>query len=177
MSDGENLPIKAAVHHVGITVSNLERAIEWYSKVFGLKPGLSLEVSGPGGEATLRLPPHIHRAVLLPIGNFVIELLEFIPTRKPMEMRQDDVGYVYVCFEVDDLDEVYKRLTAEGIDFHTEPLLAEEGQLAGSKFCVMRDPDGKTFEFIQPGPGMSASALHIAADKGVAVDDPIVMDG
>jgi len=27
------------VHHVGITVSNLERAVEWYRTAFGLAPG------------------------------------------------------------------------------------------------------------------------------------------
>ena len=37
-------------HHVGITVSNLERAVEWYRTAFGLEPGLVLEVSGPGSE-------------------------------------------------------------------------------------------------------------------------------
>jgi len=171
------LPINVAFHHVGITVSNLERAVEWYGKVFGLKPGVALEVSGPSGERVLRLPPHIHRAVLLPVGDFAIELLEFIPTRRPMEMRQDDVGYVYICFAVQDLDDVYQRLTAEGIDFHTEPMLAEEGQIAGSKFCVMRDPDGKTIELIEAGPGMRAPALHEAAARGVSLDEPLVMDG
>ena len=172
-----SLPVKASFHHVGITVSNLERAVEWYSTVFGLKPGVALEVRGPSGEQVLRLPPHVHRAVLLPIGDFAIELLEFIPARKPMEMRQDDVGYVYICFAVEDLDDVYARLTAAGIDFHTEPMLAEEGQIAGSKFCVMRDPDGKTIELVQPGPGMHAAALHEAAAAGVDLNDPLIMDG
>lgn len=172
-----SVPISVAFHHVGITVSNLERAVEWYGKVFGLKPGVALEVSGPSGERVLRLPPHIHRAALLPVGDFAIELLEFIPTRRPMEMRQDDVGYVYICFAVENLDDVYQRLSAEGIDFHTEPMLAEEGQIAGSKFCVMRDPDGKTIELIEPGPGMRVPALHQAAARGVALDEPLVMDG
>ena len=171
------LPIPVTFHHVGITVSNLERAVEWYSKVFGLKPGVALEVSGPSGERVLRLPPHVHRAALLPVGDFAIELLEFIPTRKAMEMRQDDVGYVYICFAVDDLEDVYQRLTAEGIDFHTEPLYAEEGQIAGSKFCVMRDPDGKTIELVELGPGMHVPELHRAAQAGVDLSDPLIMDG
>ena len=172
-----SLPIPVTFHHVGITVSNLERAVEWYSKVFGLKPGVALEVSGPSGERVLRLPPHVHRAVLLPVGDFAIELLEFVPTRKPMEMRQDDVGYVYICFAVEDLEDVYQRLTAEGIDFHTEPLYAEEGQIAGSKFCVMRDPDGKTIELVELGPGMHVPELHKAAVAGVDLSNPLIMDG
>ena len=151
--------------------------MEWYGKVFGLKPGVALEVSGESGERVLRLPPHVHRAVLLPVGDFAIELLEFIPPRREMDMRQDDIGYVYVCFAVENLDDVYARLTAEGIEFHTEPLYADEGQIAGSKFCVMRDPDGKTIELVELGPGMRVPALHEAAARGVSLDDPLVMDG
>ena len=168
---------KVLVHHVGITVSNLERAVDWYRTAFGLEPGLVLEVSGPGGSDILRMPPHIHKAALLPVGNFAIELLEFTPTRRQNDSRQDDVGYVYICFEVDDLDAVHARMTAAGYDFHTEPQMGEEGQIEGSKFCVMRDPDGKTIEFIQPGPGMTAKALHEAAEAGVDIHDPLIMDG
>ena len=168
------------VHHCGITVSNLERAVDWYSTAFGLKPGLILEVSGPSGEKVLRMPPHTHRAALLPVGNFAIELLEFIPKGKDFSGRQDDVGYVYLCFEVDDLDGVYERMSQAGYDFHTPPMIGEEGQISGSKFCVMRDPDGKTIEFIETGPGMTAEALHKASEKGVrytSFEDPLVMDG
>ncbi len=173
-----SLPVPVTFHHVGITVTNLERAIEWYGKVFGIKPAFSLTVSGPSAERTLRLPAHIHRAALLPVGRFAIELLEFEPTRRPKgEMRQDDVGYVYICFAVEDLDDVYARLTAEGIDFHTEPLYADQGQIAGSKFCVMRDPDGKTIELVELGPGMHVPELHKAADAGIDLSDPLIMDG
>ncbi|MFN3232050.1 MAG: VOC family protein [Alphaproteobacteria bacterium] len=164
-------------HHVGITVSNLERAVDWYRTAFGLEPGLVIEVSGPNSGAILRMPEHVHKAALLPVGDFAIELLEFTPTRRQNDSRQDDVGYVYTCFKVDDLDAVYQRMSAAGYDFHTEPQLAEEGQIAGSKFCVMRDPDGKTIEFIEAGPGMEISALHQAAKEGRSLDDPLVVHG
>lgn len=177
VSGVQDLPISAVFHHVGITVSNLERSVKWYREVFGLEPAFALEVGGEGAGRTLRLPPHIHRTVVMPIGNFAIELLEFEPTRGgPNQMRQDDVGYVYICFAVDDIEEVYQRLTALGHDFHTEPLYAgEEGQIAGSKFCVMRDPDGKTIEFVQCGPGMQIPGLHAAAArKDVDLKNPQV---
>ena len=168
------------VHHVGITVSNLERAVEWYRTAFGLEPGLVLEVSGPGGEKVLRMPPHVHKAALLPVGNFAIELLEFTPTRRPFDGRQDDVGYVYICFEVDDLDAVHERMSAAGYDFHSEPQLGDQAQIEGSKFCVMRDPDGKTIEFIETGPGMTHEGLHKSAKDRIrhtSLDDPLIMAG
>ncbi|MDA0339153.1 MAG: VOC family protein [Proteobacteria bacterium] len=171
------MAIPVAFHHVGITVSNLERAVEWYRTAFGLEPGLVIQVSGPNSGTILRLPEHIHKAALLPVGDFAIELLEFTPTRRQFDGRQDDVGYVYISFKVDDLDAVYKRMSAEGYDFHTEPQLAEEGQIAGSKFCVMRDPDGKTIEFIEAGPGMETKGLNEAARRGVSLDDPLVVHG
>ena len=171
------MPESVVFHHVGITVSNLERAVEWYRTAFGLEPGLVLEVSGPGGERTLRIPDHVHKAALLPVGDFAIELLEFTPTRRQFDGRQDDVGYVYICFKVDDLDAVHARMSAAGYDFHTEPQMGMEGQIKGSKFCVMRDPDGKTIEFIETGPGMEVPALHEAAKKGVSLDDPLIVSG
>jgi len=172
------VPEKVVFHHVGITVSNLERAVKWYSTAFGLEPGLVLEVSGPNSGKVLRMPEHVHKAVLLPVGDFAIELLEFTPKGKArFEGRQDDTGYVYICFKVDDLDAVYRRMTAAGYDFHCEPQLGEEGQIKGSKFCVMRDPDGKTIEFIETGPDMEIPALHEAAKKGVDLNDPLILHG
>jgi hypothetical protein len=41
----------------------------------------------------------------------------------------------------------------------------------------MRDPDGKTIELVERGPGMYVSELHKAADRGVSLTDPIIMDG
>ena len=49
--------------------------------------------------------------------------------------------------------------------------------MAGSKFCVMRDPDGKTIELIEPGPGMQVSGLHKAARAGIDLTKPLIMDG
>ena len=103
-----SLPVPVTFHHVGITVSNLERAVEWYSKVFGLKPGVALEVSGPSGERVLRLPPHIHRAALLPVGDFAMHLefrLPFKPSRLPSSQDRGNSGiYIYDNYECQVLD-------------------------------------------------------------------------
>ena len=106
-----------------------------------------------------------------------MRLTQLFKHRRQFDGRQDDVGYVYICFEVDDLDAVYQRMSAAGYDFHSEPQLGEEGQIEGSKFCVMRDPDGKTIEFIETGPGMKHAALHEAAKGGVSLNDPLILAG
>jgi hypothetical protein len=47
-----------------------------------------------------------------------------------MEIRQDDAGYVYICF-AGAPKRRHARLTAAGIEFHTEPLIMVADALRG----------------------------------------------
>jgi catechol 2,3-dioxygenase-like lactoylglutathione lyase family enzyme len=166
------------VHHIGITVSNLERSLDFYRDAFGLDPGMTFEItSGPRQAAALDLPEHRQRVALMPIGDFVVELIEFIPTRRDFDMRQDDVGYAYMAFGVDDLEAVYARLTERGLKFNSEPIVSADIEpVAGSKFCILKDPDGKNIEFIEVGPGLSIEALQAGVARGDAQRHPYVLE-
>jgi catechol 2,3-dioxygenase-like lactoylglutathione lyase family enzyme len=166
------------LHHIGITVSNLERSLDFYRAAFGLDPGMTFEItSGPRQAAALDLPEHRQRVALMPIGDFVVELIEFIPTRRDFDMRQDDVGYAYMAFGVDDLEAVYARLTERGLKFNSEPIVSADIEpVAGSKFCILKDPDGKNIEFIEVGPGLSIEALQAGAARGDAQRHPYVLE-
>jgi catechol 2,3-dioxygenase-like lactoylglutathione lyase family enzyme len=149
-------------NHVGITVSDLDRALAFYSAIFGLSPGMVFHITqGPDKAKALGLPEHRQRVALVPVDDVVLELIEITPHRRENDSRQDDIGYTYISFEVDDLDEVYERLRDRGIEFNAEPLASSnEPPAAGSKFCIMKDPDGKNIELMQIGPGLRTSAIH-----------------
>jgi catechol 2,3-dioxygenase-like lactoylglutathione lyase family enzyme len=163
-------------NHVGITVSNLERSLEFYSDAFDLDPGMLFDITaGPQVAASLALPEHHQRVALIPMGDVVIELIEMDPS-VPTAPSQDQVGYTYMSFEVDNLDEVYERLTAKGYRWNSEPVNASDHKpIAGTRYCILKDPDGKNIEMIEVGAGLATPAIQAAAKAGAALDAPYVI--
>ena len=171
--------MKVHFNHVGITVRNLDTSLEFYRDMFGLEAGMTFHVTaGTNLQQSLRLPEHTQRIALLPIDDVVIELIEFTPTRREeFDGRQDDTGYAYISFQVDDLDALYERLSAKGVEFTAPPRIAPDHHpVSGSKYAFAKDPDGKNIELVQMGPGMHVSKIHAAAAAGPAtLDAPIIM--
>jgi catechol 2,3-dioxygenase-like lactoylglutathione lyase family enzyme len=159
--------INVRFNHVGITVSNLERSLEFYSDVFGIEAGMLFDITAGAEVAeSLALPEHKQRVALLAIDDIVIELIEMTPSRV-VDPRQDQVGYTYICFEVDDLDDVYHRLDARGYTWNSAPRTAGDHQpVAGSKYCILKDPDGKNVEIMQVGPGLRTERIREASRTG-----------
>ena len=104
------MAIDVKFHHIGIPVTNLERTLEFFEDASGLVTGMALQVqSGAKTARALGLPQHEQRVALLAVGDVIVELIEFHPVRRASyDGRQDDVGYAYPCFEVEDIDAAYK---------------------------------------------------------------------
>ena len=140
--------------HTGITVSNLERSLEFWRDVLGFELShtahqtgeLAREITGVAG-AELKL------AVLKAPGGHKIELLEYLapPDRtKHADLRPCDVGSVHVALTVNDLDAVLQRIAASGWKTAGKPQTLQSGPNAGKRVVYVRDPDGTTIEFMQP---------------------------
>jgi catechol 2,3-dioxygenase-like lactoylglutathione lyase family enzyme len=110
--------------HTGITVSNLERSLEFWRDLLGFELShtahqtgeLAKEITGVAG-AELKL------AVLRTPGGHKIELLEYLapPDRKRLALKPCDVGSVHVALLVDDLDAVLESIAASGWKAAGEP--------------------------------------------------------
>jgi catechol 2,3-dioxygenase-like lactoylglutathione lyase family enzyme len=139
--------------HTGITVSNLERSLEFWRDVLGFELShtahqtgeLAREITGVEG-AELKL------AVLKAPGGHKIELLEYLapPERtKHADLRPCDVGSVHVALVVDDLNAVLEKILASGWKAAGRPQTLKSGPNAGKRAVYVRDPDGTTIEFMQ----------------------------
>lgn len=170
------MPVSVKFNHVGITVSNLERSVEFYKDAFGLEAGMVFDITaGPEVAASLDLPEHHQRVALIPIGAVVLELIEMDPA-SPRTPTQDEIGYTYISFAVDDLDEVHARLAAKGYKWNSQPVSASDHKpVADTKYCILKDPDGKNIEIMQVGPGLATSEIQAGADAGASLDDPYVI--
>lgn len=142
-----------AADHTGITVSDLERSLDFWQNVLGFKLShrahqtgeLASEITGvPGAEISL--------AVLKAPGH-KIELLKYHhpPDRKNKgDLRPCDVGSAHVALTVDDLDAVLNTIVASGWKAAGKPQTLQSGPNAGKRVVYVRDPDGTTIEFMQP---------------------------
>jgi len=152
MSTNKSFSIIGA-DHTGITVSNLERSLEFWRDVLGFELShtahqtgeLAREITGVAG-AELKL------AVLKAPGGHKIELLEYLapPDRtKHADLRPCDVGSVHVALTVNDLDAVLQRIAASGWKTAGKPQILQSGPNVGKRVIYVRDPDGTTIEFME----------------------------
>ncbi|MDA8309501.1 MAG: VOC family protein [Actinomycetota bacterium] len=155
MEDERRQALMKGVHHVGLTVSDLERSFAFYERLLGRVRDFSTESEGPVLSAAVGVPDAHLRFGFITLGSVHLELLEYRNARRERyELSNADPGAPHVCFEVTDLKEAMAALAADGIRFYSEPLDIEEGPLAGYSFVYFDDPDGITLElFARRGEG------------------------
>jgi catechol 2,3-dioxygenase-like lactoylglutathione lyase family enzyme len=106
------------VHHVGLTVSDMKRSFEWYSRMFGVVPGAVNHGSGPDLERGVGVEGAELTFSMIDIGNVNLEFLEYShPDGKPFDSRNCDIGATHVCFRVDDMESAYSTLVERGAVF------------------------------------------------------------
>ena len=138
------------MHHVGITVRDLEESLQWYERVFDVQPEFVAAGSGPELSRAVGVPDADLRFAFLRFGTCVIELLCYSNERQESFDRSNaDVGSAHVCIDVPDLHKAYEDLRAKGVTFLAPPLAIEEGPLEGCAFAYFKDLNGMTLELFQ----------------------------
>ncbi|HEV3243729.1 MAG TPA: VOC family protein [Chthoniobacterales bacterium] len=150
-----------AADHTGITVSNLERSLDFWQNVLGFEfSHRAHQTSEMASEITGVAGAEIKLAVVKTPGGHKIELLEYLapPDRKKhvdpstslrTSLRPCDVGSVHIAFTVDNLDAVLQRIAAFGWKAAGKPQTLTAGPNAGKRVVYVLDPDGTTIEFME----------------------------
>src|SRR5438876_1533465 len=142
-----------AADHTGITVSNLERSLEFWQNVLGFEfSHRAHQTSEMASEITGVAGAEIKLAVVKAPGGHKIELLEYLapPDRKQhVDLQPCDVGSVHIAFTVDNLDAVLEKIAASGWKAAGKPQALQSGPNAGKRVVYVRDPDGTTIEFME----------------------------
>lgn len=138
------------VHHVGITVRDMEESLQWYERMFGVTPEFIAHGSGSDLSKAVGVRDCNLRFAFLRFGSCVVELLHYDNEREDTFDRSNaDVGSAHVCIEVPDLQKAYDELQAKGVHFLAPPLHIDDGPLAGGAFVYFKDPNGVTLELSQ----------------------------
>jgi catechol 2,3-dioxygenase-like lactoylglutathione lyase family enzyme len=143
------------IDHVGITVSDVDRALGFYRDLLGLRLIADSTVAEPEVAELLGLasPVQLRIADLDSGDGRIIELLEYVqPRGRRIAFESSDVATAHIAFTVDDLAAVRERLLDAGATIVSRrPITISEpgGSFDGAICLYVRDPDGVILELVQ----------------------------
>lgn len=153
-----NLGIQG-VHHIGISVPDLEKARAFYIDLLGgieeVEP-LQWE-KNPFIDEVIGLKDSAARQFFCRLGNTHVEVFEYSNPRSPDQDPDKGVnnfGYTHFALQVDDIQAVHARLLEAGIRVHAPPsmagiTIAEDGSKRGFAATYCRDWFGNVFEIME----------------------------
>jgi len=143
------------LHHLRITVSDIERSISFYRDVLGMdvirrRPrvaaGYVAQQTGYDGVevsvASFRVSPTSRQS---------LEVAQYLNRAgEPNDQATNRPGNTHLCLLVDDLRACYADLIEKNIRFKSEPVTITSGPNEGGLVVYFFDPDGYTLELFQP---------------------------
>ncbi len=127
-------------HHVGLSVSDLERAKRWYADVLGMTEGYAFEI-----------PPFGVRGCFMVGHGTRVELFERAGSAQGIGGQDPPAalltrGYGHVAFVTSDLDGAFTEVVACGAVPVWEPRPSPE---PGVRMAFIADVDGNLIEFVE----------------------------
>ena len=146
-----------AISKVSITVSNLNKALFFYTEVLPFKETKRYSLSGPAiqrlfgiQDTTLAI-----EIVELQLGNERIELMEFstgqLARPIPFDSKSNDLWFQHIAIVVSDMEQAYQRLRQHKVTHvSTAPQILPDyiPAAAGIAAFYFRDQDGHNLELI-----------------------------
>jgi glyoxylase I family protein len=147
------------IDHIGLTVGDLGRAVEFWCGRLGLR--LLGRVTETGQDIAALIGEdsvEIEIADLDAGDGRIIELIHYIrPAGQPVRARSGDPGSCHIALRVDDLDAALERIQgSQARQISRYPVVLQDpgGAWDGVACCYIADPDENIIELVQrPGAG------------------------
>ena len=148
-----------AVKAVGMTVSGMDRALDFYTRVLPFERVSDAEVTGPDYERLEGVFGLRMRVVSLRLGNENLVLTQYLVPEGnpyPADSRSNDRWFQHIAIVVSDLDRAYAHLRQSHVRYASsgpQTLPAWNRAAGGIGAFYFRDPDGHYLELIHFPPG------------------------
>jgi len=173
-----------AVESVGITVSDMDRSVRFFTDVLTFEPVSDVELAGEQYEHLEGVFGLRMRVVRLRLGDEAIELTEYLAPRGrpiPPDARSNDRSFQHVAIIVSDIDRAYRRLRehrAEHVSAGPQRLPDWNPKAGGIRAFYFKDPDGHPLEILQFPPGKGDPRWQRPTDRlFLGIDHTAIVTG
>lgn len=136
------------INHVGVSVSDMDGSLGFYRDLLGLELVMDLDVrSEPGLDRVVAMDSVVGRVAFLDAADTRLELWCYAhPAGEPLPVgaKPADLGVSHLAFEVDDLDDLHRRLVEAGVRVTCPP-----EDLGIHRTFYARGPDGEFVELLE----------------------------
>ena len=160
-----------SVEAVGMTVSDIDRSVEFFSKVLSFEKISDVEVHGEEYEKLQGLFGLRMRVARMKLGNETVELTQYLaPEGRPIpaDWRSNDHAFQHIAIVVSDMDQAYQQLRAHKVRHAStgpQTIPASNKAAAGIRAFYFKDTDGHNFEIIYFPPGKGDPRWQRKDDK------------
>lgn len=156
MPDKSNLhPVFHGIEHIGLTVPDLQQAIDFFVDVLGCEPFYDL---GPfvSDDDWMEKHLNVHPRAQVKRLKFLrchtgpnLELFEYRSPDQNMDgPKNSDVGGHHLALYVDDFEAAMAYLISKGIEFVGEPTFRDSGPSGGQTWIYFLTPWGMSMELV-----------------------------
>lgn len=153
-----------AFNHVGVSVTDIDSAMQWYRDVLQMTPLVEPTVMTTYEKEEKNYDPHLAtlvRAIFGPkfgklkvchmssANGVGIELFQFIEPASELRPSENNfeywkTGYFHICLTEPNIEEFADKIASTGGKKRTDVLEVAPG--SGKKFCFCEDPFGNVIE-------------------------------
>jgi catechol 2,3-dioxygenase-like lactoylglutathione lyase family enzyme len=172
-ADATQGPLVRSVESVGMTVADVDRSIDFYSKVLFFQKTSDVELDGNDYEHLEGVFGLRMRVVRMRLGDESIELTEYLtPKGRPMaiDSRSNDRWFQHIAIITSDMDRAYAWLRQNRVQYvspgpQTLPTYIKAA--AGIRAFYFADPDGHPLEVLEFPPDKGNPKWHLADEQAL----------
>ena len=139
----------SSIRHVGLVVSDLDNALQFWCKTMGFVISLQIEEAGKHLDVMMGLKDvRVTTAKLADPNGNLLELLHFTshPDKEQWLGQPYSTGFTHIALTVSNVDEMCERLRSGGLDIPTHPQCSPDGSV---KVIYVRGPEGILIELVE----------------------------
>jgi len=160
-----------SVESIGMTVSDMDRSVEFFSKVLSFEKIGEVEVYGEEYEKLHGVFGARMRIARLKLGDETIELTQYLaPEGRPIpaDWRSNDYTFQHIAIVVSDMDKAYQQLRAHKVRHAStgpQTIPVSNKAAAGVRAFYFKDSDSHNLEIIYFPPGKGDPRWQNKSDK------------